>query len=48
LANQAADYMAVNLNPIAGFFIVAAFMYGNNLISLRVQMDISGGKKMAA
>jgi hypothetical protein len=39
--------MSVNLNPIAGFFIVAAFMYGNNLISIRMQMDISK-PKMAA
>lgn len=43
LANQAADYMAVNLNPIAGFFIVAAFMYGNNLISIRMQIDMKNG-----
>jgi hypothetical protein len=39
LADQAADYMAVNLNPIAGFFIVASFMYGNNLLTLRLQLN---------
>lgn len=39
LADQAADYMAVNLNPIAGFLLIATFMYGNNLINLRMQMD---------
>jgi hypothetical protein len=39
LADQAADYMAVNLNPIAGFFLVATFMYGNNVINLRMQVE---------
>jgi hypothetical protein len=38
LADQAADYMAINLNPIAGFLLVASFMYGNNLINVRMQM----------
>lgn len=36
IADQAADFMAVNLNPIAGFFLVATFMYSNNLIALRM------------
>lgn len=39
LADQAADYMAVNLNPIAGFFLVATFMYGNNVINLRMSIE---------
>lgn len=39
LADQAADYMAVNLNPIAGFFLVATFMYGNNIITLRMRLE---------
>jgi hypothetical protein len=38
LADQAADYMSVNLNPIAGFLIVSTFMYSNNLLSIRMQM----------
>jgi hypothetical protein len=32
LADQAADYMTVHLNPIAGFFLIASFMYANNMI----------------
>jgi hypothetical protein len=39
LANQAADYMSINLNPIAGFFIVSAFMYTNNIIALKMNPD---------
>lgn len=39
LADQAADYMAVNLNPIAGFFLVATFMYGNNVINVRMSLE---------
>lgn len=35
LANQAADYMTVHLNPIAGFFLVSAFMYTNNVIAAK-------------
>jgi hypothetical protein len=38
LADQAADYMNVNLNPIAGFLLVSTFMYGNNLMNVRMQM----------
>jgi len=41
LADQAADFMAVNLNPIAGFFLVATFMYSNNLIALKMQLQKS-------
>lgn len=39
LADQAADYMSINLNPIAGFLLIATFMYGNNLINVRMAMD---------
>lgn len=37
LADQAADYLSINLNPVAGFFLVATFMYGNNLINVRME-----------
>jgi len=36
LADQAADYMSVNINPIAGFFLVATFMYANNMIAIKM------------
>ena len=36
LADQAADYMSINLNPIAGFFLVASFMYANNMIAIQL------------
>ncbi len=39
LADQAADYMSVSLNPIAGFFLVASFMYANNLISIKMSIN---------
>jgi hypothetical protein len=39
LADQAADYMAVQLNPIAGFVLVSAFMYSNNLIMVRMSAE---------
>jgi hypothetical protein len=38
LADQAADYMTVHLNPIAGFFIIATFMYANNIIAVKMEM----------
>ena len=41
LADQAADYMAINLNPIAGFFLMSSFMYGNNLLTLRMSYEVS-------
>lgn len=41
LADQAADYMAINLNPIAGFFLMSTFMYGNNLLNLRMSLEVS-------
>jgi hypothetical protein len=41
LADQAADYMAINLNPIAGFFLMSTFMYGNNLLTLRMSYEVS-------
>ena len=37
LADQAADYMSINLNPIAGFLLISTFMYANNLIIVRMQ-----------
>jgi hypothetical protein len=39
LADQAADYMSVNLNPIAGFFLVSAFMYTNNMIVIKMTVE---------
>jgi hypothetical protein len=36
LADQAADYMTFNINPVAGFFIASALMYSNNLINLKM------------
>jgi hypothetical protein len=35
LADQAADYLTFNLNPVAGFFIAAAFLYTNNIIAVK-------------
>jgi len=43
LADQAAAYLAINLNPIAGFMLISTFMYGNNLIGVR--MELSTEKK---
>ena len=40
LADQAADYMAVNLNPVAGFLLVSTFMYGNNVMIARMQKSV--------
>ena len=37
LADQAADYMTVHLNPIAGFFLIASFMYANNMIVVKME-----------
>lgn len=37
IADQAADYMSININPIAGFFIMASFLYANNIIILKMQ-----------
>lgn len=33
LANQAADYMQVHINPITGFFIASGFVYTNNYVN---------------
>jgi hypothetical protein len=41
LADQAADYMTVHLNPIAGFFIIATFMYANNIIAVKMEIPQS-------
>jgi hypothetical protein len=45
LADQAADYMSVNLNPIAGFFLVSAFMYTNNMIVVKMSAEPLTEKK---
>ena len=45
LADQAADYMSVNLNPIAGFFLVSAFMYTNNMIVIKMTVEPLTEKK---
>lgn len=45
LADQAADYMSIQLNPIAGFFLVSTFMYGNTLINVRMQMSANAPRK---
>ena len=37
LADQAADYMTVHLNPIAGFFLISSFMYANNMIVAKME-----------
>jgi hypothetical protein len=39
LADQAANYMSINLNPIAGFLLVSTFMYSNNLIMIRTHKE---------
>ena len=44
LADQAADYLSINLNPVAGFFLIATFMYGNNLINLRMSKTVDKTK----
>ena len=41
LADQAADYMNINLNPIAGFMLMAVFIYGNNLLNVRMQLTVN-------
>lgn len=35
LADQCADYLSFNMNPVAGFFITTSLMYVNNLMALR-------------
>lgn len=44
LADQAAAFMSVQLNPVAGFFIVSAFMYANNMIAVKMQLS-NGNEK---
>jgi hypothetical protein len=36
LADQAADYLSFNINPVAGFFIASSLMYANNLIQIKM------------
>ena len=40
LADQAADYMSINLNPIAGFFIMSSLLYANNIITLKMEKNV--------
>ena len=40
LADQAADYMSINLNPIAGFFIMSSLLYANNVITLKIEKNV--------
>ena len=35
LADQAADFLTININPVTGFFITTSLMYASNLMSLR-------------
>lgn len=35
LADQAADYLSFNVNPVAGFFLVTSLSYASNLTMLR-------------
>lgn len=37
LADQAADYLSFNINPVAGFFIASSLMYANNLIQIKME-----------
>jgi hypothetical protein len=39
LADQAADYLSFNINPVAGFFIASSLMYANNLIQIKMTKD---------
>lgn len=39
LADQAADYLSFNINPVAGFFIASSLMYANNLIQVKMTKD---------
>jgi hypothetical protein len=38
LADQAADYLAIHINPVAGFLLVTSFLYGNNLLQARIEI----------
>jgi hypothetical protein len=39
LADQAASFLSVNLNPVAGFVLVSAFMYTNNMIAIKANLE---------
>lgn len=39
LADQAAAYLSININPVAGFLLMSTFMYGNNLINVRMEVS---------
>jgi hypothetical protein len=38
LADQAADYLAIHVNPVVGFLLVSSFLYSNNLIQARIEI----------
>jgi hypothetical protein len=40
LADQAADYLSFNINPVAGFFIASSLMYANNMIVLKMKNNV--------
>jgi hypothetical protein len=39
LADQAADYLSFNINPVAGFFIASSLMYANNMIAIKMKNE---------
>ena len=43
LADQAAKYLSININPVVGYLIVSTIFYGNNFINLKA--DLSTGVK---
>ena len=40
LADQAADYLSFNINPVAGFFIASSLMYANNMIAIKMKNNV--------
>ena len=39
LADQAAEFLTVHINPVVGFAIVSTFMYSNNLMIARMSAE---------
>jgi hypothetical protein len=39
LADQAADFLAIHINPVAGFLLVTTFLYSSNLIQARMNIE---------
>jgi hypothetical protein len=39
LADQAASSMSIALSPIAGYFIMSAFMYANTMINVKMGLS---------